>query len=131
MEHILTGPYNKPPNNSRRPPRGAYGVFVNIHCCSLVKDNPLWRRNVTHDNHYRLTDSAKNETAPTLAVCAFAPRRDVRAEGADYPAPRAQDLKLSAIAGNEAPQSSLCGGSGITSKGDYTQSFIYRPGAVF
>ncbi|MFT4464181.1 MAG: hypothetical protein ACMX3H_04730 [Sodalis sp. (in: enterobacteria)] len=25
MEHILTGPYNKPTNNSRRPPRGAYG----------------------------------------------------------------------------------------------------------
>ncbi|MFT4466033.1 MAG: DUF4406 domain-containing protein [Sodalis sp. (in: enterobacteria)] len=24
MEHILTGPYNKPTNNSRRPPRGAY-----------------------------------------------------------------------------------------------------------
>ncbi|MFT4463518.1 MAG: hypothetical protein ACMX3H_00225 [Sodalis sp. (in: enterobacteria)] len=22
MEHILTGPYNKPTNNSRRPPRG-------------------------------------------------------------------------------------------------------------
>ncbi|MFT4466144.1 MAG: hypothetical protein ACMX3H_18185 [Sodalis sp. (in: enterobacteria)] len=26
MEHILTGPYNKPTNNSRRPPRGAYCV---------------------------------------------------------------------------------------------------------
>ncbi|MFT4464464.1 MAG: hypothetical protein ACMX3H_06755 [Sodalis sp. (in: enterobacteria)] len=24
MEHILTGPYNKASNNSRRPPRGAY-----------------------------------------------------------------------------------------------------------
>ncbi|MFT4466209.1 MAG: hypothetical protein ACMX3H_18720 [Sodalis sp. (in: enterobacteria)] len=24
MEHILTGLYNKPTNNSRRPPRGAY-----------------------------------------------------------------------------------------------------------
>ncbi|MFT4464857.1 MAG: hypothetical protein ACMX3H_09360 [Sodalis sp. (in: enterobacteria)] len=24
MEHILTWPYNKPTNNSRRPPRGAY-----------------------------------------------------------------------------------------------------------
>ncbi|MFT4463851.1 MAG: hypothetical protein ACMX3H_02430 [Sodalis sp. (in: enterobacteria)] len=24
MEHILTGPYNKPTNNSRCPPRGAY-----------------------------------------------------------------------------------------------------------
>ncbi|MFT4465704.1 MAG: hypothetical protein ACMX3H_14840 [Sodalis sp. (in: enterobacteria)] len=24
MEHILTEPYNKPTNNSRRPPRGAY-----------------------------------------------------------------------------------------------------------
>ncbi|MFT4464390.1 MAG: hypothetical protein ACMX3H_06215 [Sodalis sp. (in: enterobacteria)] len=27
MEHILTGPYNKPTNNSRRPPRGAYYRF--------------------------------------------------------------------------------------------------------
>ncbi|MFT4465002.1 MAG: hypothetical protein ACMX3H_10325 [Sodalis sp. (in: enterobacteria)] len=24
MEHIFTGLYNKPTNNSRRPPRGAY-----------------------------------------------------------------------------------------------------------
>ncbi|MFT4463866.1 MAG: SRPBCC family protein [Sodalis sp. (in: enterobacteria)] len=27
MEHILTGPYNKSTNNSRRPPRGAY-IFI-------------------------------------------------------------------------------------------------------
>ncbi|MFT4464454.1 MAG: hypothetical protein ACMX3H_06660 [Sodalis sp. (in: enterobacteria)] len=29
MEHILTGPYNKPTNNSRRPPRGAY-LFAKV-----------------------------------------------------------------------------------------------------
>ncbi|MFT4466015.1 MAG: hypothetical protein ACMX3H_17175 [Sodalis sp. (in: enterobacteria)] len=29
MEHILTGPYNKPTNNSRRPPRGAY-LFTGV-----------------------------------------------------------------------------------------------------
>ncbi|MFT4463806.1 MAG: hypothetical protein ACMX3H_02125 [Sodalis sp. (in: enterobacteria)] len=28
MEHILTGPYNKPTNNSRRPPRGAYKITM-------------------------------------------------------------------------------------------------------
>ncbi|MFT4465996.1 MAG: hypothetical protein ACMX3H_17005 [Sodalis sp. (in: enterobacteria)] len=28
MEHILTGPYNKPTNNSRRPPRGAYEATI-------------------------------------------------------------------------------------------------------
>ncbi|MFT4463524.1 MAG: hypothetical protein ACMX3H_00260 [Sodalis sp. (in: enterobacteria)] len=31
MEHILTGPYNKPTNNSRRPPRGAYGGTPGTH----------------------------------------------------------------------------------------------------
>ncbi|MFT4466106.1 MAG: hypothetical protein ACMX3H_17890 [Sodalis sp. (in: enterobacteria)] len=33
MEHILTGLYNKPTNNSRRPPRGAYcysAIFIGV-----------------------------------------------------------------------------------------------------
>ncbi|MFT4465933.1 MAG: hypothetical protein ACMX3H_16535 [Sodalis sp. (in: enterobacteria)] len=37
MEHILTGPYNKPTNNSRRPPRGAYGYrAVNGGKCAIL-----------------------------------------------------------------------------------------------
>ncbi|MFT4466184.1 MAG: hypothetical protein ACMX3H_18510 [Sodalis sp. (in: enterobacteria)] len=36
MEHILTGPYNKPTNNSRRPPRGAYGSDT---CESVIGGN--------------------------------------------------------------------------------------------
>ncbi|MFT4465665.1 MAG: hypothetical protein ACMX3H_14590 [Sodalis sp. (in: enterobacteria)] len=38
MEHILTGPYNKPTNNSRRPPRGAYAMMSRPICrkrCSV------------------------------------------------------------------------------------------------
>ncbi|MFT4463769.1 MAG: hypothetical protein ACMX3H_01875 [Sodalis sp. (in: enterobacteria)] len=34
MEHILTGPYNKPTNNSRRPPRGAYEWSMVLRTCS-------------------------------------------------------------------------------------------------
>ncbi|MFT4465555.1 MAG: hypothetical protein ACMX3H_13890 [Sodalis sp. (in: enterobacteria)] len=39
MEHILTGPYNKPTNNSRRPPRGAYHLFT----LSLIQRNGFSR----------------------------------------------------------------------------------------
>ncbi|MFT4465733.1 MAG: helix-turn-helix transcriptional regulator [Sodalis sp. (in: enterobacteria)] len=36
MEHILTGPYNKPTNNSRRPPRGAYiGSMAEARLCKF------------------------------------------------------------------------------------------------
>ncbi|MFT4464568.1 MAG: hypothetical protein ACMX3H_07415 [Sodalis sp. (in: enterobacteria)] len=37
MEHILTGPYNKPTNNSRRPPRGAYTIPLSA---TTISDDP-------------------------------------------------------------------------------------------
>ncbi|MFT4464426.1 MAG: hypothetical protein ACMX3H_06440 [Sodalis sp. (in: enterobacteria)] len=48
MEHILTGPYNKPTNNSRRPPRGAYcGAFITPALALFFlrqRDNAFGRR---------------------------------------------------------------------------------------
>ncbi|MFT4466138.1 MAG: hypothetical protein ACMX3H_18155 [Sodalis sp. (in: enterobacteria)] len=42
MEHILTGLYNKPTNNSRRPPRGAYFLRAMPYPRKL-KVSRVWR----------------------------------------------------------------------------------------
>ncbi|MFT4465766.1 MAG: hypothetical protein ACMX3H_15325 [Sodalis sp. (in: enterobacteria)] len=60
MEHILTGPYNKPTNNSRRPPRGAYGK-------SAISDNtPML---------HPLNDTARRSGFASLSLIASGRKR--------------------------------------------------------
>ncbi|MFT4466237.1 MAG: hypothetical protein ACMX3H_18915 [Sodalis sp. (in: enterobacteria)] len=55
MEHILTGPYNKPTNNSRRPPRGAY-LYSSMLAHTLQRQE--------QENHAKQAHTGTNAISP-------------------------------------------------------------------